>query len=279
MTPASPLWPARLHHLHLTTEQPAGLLDFYRAVLGNETRELSDGTWLVAGAERRLLVGPGPANRLGYAGFALDEAARLEALRDYLSAKGLDLRPSPSPLFSDGAFALSDPDGNTLAFGTPAEAASGGDEPPGRLQHVVVASDNVEAVSDFYQKVLGFVLSDTVLDDEGVTASFLRSDEEHHSFAVFRAPGKRLDHFAFETTCWNDIHDWADRLGSMRIALGWGPGRHGPGNNLFFMINDPDGNALEFSAEIEHMPRQRPAREWPHEAHTLNLWGEAWMRS
>ena len=190
------------------------------------------------------------------------------AVATQLVGQGLDHRAT--------AFA---PDGNTLAFGTPAEAASGGDEPPGRLQHVVVASDNVEAVSDFYQKVLGFVLSDTVLDDEGVTASFLRSDEEHHSFAVFRAPGKRLDHFAFETTCWNDIRDWADRLGSMRIALGWGPGRHGPGNNLFFMINDPDGNALEFSAEIEHMPRQRPAREWPHEAHTLNLWGEAWMRS
>jgi hypothetical protein len=45
------------------------------------------------------------------------------------------------------------------------------------------------------------------------------------------------------------------------------------------MLNDPDGNAFEFSAEIEHVPYDIPAREWPHEQRTLNYWGSAWMRS
>jgi len=64
----------------------------------------------------------------------------------------------------------------------------------------------------------------------------------------------------------------------MRMELSWGPGRHGPGNNLFFMIPDADGNMVELSAEIELMDKDMPARLWPHEPHTLNLWGVAWMR-
>ena len=82
-----------------------------------------------------------------------------------------------------------------------------------------------------------------------------------------------------ETTSWNDIRDWADHLGDMRIELSWGPGRHGPGNNLFFMVCDADGNMVELSAEIEEMDRYMAARQWKHEPHTLNLWGVAWMRS
>ena len=111
------------------------------------------------------------------------------------------------------------------------------------------------------------------------TAAFFRSDEEHHSFACFRARVRKLDHFCFETNEWNDIRDWADHLATMHLPIGWGPGRHGPGNNLFFMLNDPDGNAFEFSAEIERIGHDVDTREWPHEQRTLNSWGSAWMRS
>jgi len=75
------------------------------------------------------------------------------------------------------------------------------------------------------------------------------------------------------------LRDWADRVGRLGIALWWGPGRHGPGNNLFFMIEDPDGHKVELSAELELMPKEMAWRTWPHEQRTLNLWGSAWMRS
>jgi catechol 2,3-dioxygenase-like lactoylglutathione lyase family enzyme len=175
---------------------------------------------------------------------------------------------------------VEDPDGRLVVLGVPRARATGPDPLPGRLQHVVVASSALLAMVAFYRDALGFVVSDRVLDPRGeITACFLRSDPEHHSFAVFRAPSSRLDHHCYETTCWNDLRDWADHLASRRVALWWGPGRHGPGNNLFFMVTDPDGNNLEFSAELEHMPREAAAREWPHEERTLNLWGQAWMRS
>ena len=56
------------------------------------------------------------------------------------------------------------------------------------------------------------------------------------------------------------------------------PGRHGPGNNLFVFIQDCDGNKIELSAELE-IVRSRQLIDWPHEARTLNLWGDALMRS
>jgi len=36
-------------------------------------------------------------------------------------------------------------------------------------------------------------------------------------------------------------------MGRLGIRSGGGR-RHGPGNNLFFMIEDPDGHKVEFSA-------------------------------
>ena len=45
------------------------------------------------------------------------------------------------------------------------------------------------------------------------------------------------------------------------------------------MVEDPDGNKVELSAELEHMHRHMPHRTWKHEDRTLNLWGNAWMRN
>jgi catechol 2,3-dioxygenase len=58
-----------------------------------------------------------------------------------------------------------------------------------------------------------------VLDEGERTVGFFRSDPEHHSFGVFRCPETRPDHHACETTCWNDIRDWADHLSTLNIKL------------------------------------------------------------
>jgi catechol 2,3-dioxygenase-like lactoylglutathione lyase family enzyme len=154
---------------------------------------------------------------------------------------------------------------------------------PGRLQHVVVASSSLAPMLRFYEDVLGWTVSDYVFEGEGSartpTVGFFRSDPEHHSFAVFRCPETRPDHHSYEAGDWNAIRDWADHMASLRIKLWWGPGRHGPGNNLFFMVKDPHGYLIEISAELEVVADGVEKREWPHEERTLNLWGPGFMRS
>jgi len=267
------LWPARLHHLRRDSPKPEPLARFYGELLGDRVERLPDGSWLVAGRGRRLVVGNGAAASVPYFALQLQDAAHLAAFRRAVKRA----EDFSSPLLAEGAFALTDPDGRRIVFGLPRnENAENG--LVARLQHFVCATQRLPEMLEFYRG-LGLVESDRVLEGEALSAVFLRSDPEHHSFAAFRAPESRPDHHCYETTGWLDIRDWADRMGRLRIPLWWGPGRHGPGNNLFFMIEDPDGHKVEFSAELELMPRDMAHRTWPHEQRTLNLWGSAWMRS
>jgi len=276
MTP--PLWPARLHHLRRDSPQPERLARFYGELLGDRVAPLPDASWLVAGRGRQLVVGKGDAASVPYFALQMQDAAHLEGYRRKLSgSEGFS-----SPLLEKNCYAVTDPDGRKVVFGIPKHTA-GEDGLPGRLQHFVCATERLPQMLEFYRN-LGMVESDRVIekdshDADALAAVFLRSDPEHHSFAAFRAPQSRPDHHCYETSGWLDIRDWADRMARLRIPLWWGPGRHGPGNNLFFMIEDPDGHKVEFSAELELMPREMPHRTWPHEQRTLNLWGSAWMRS
>jgi catechol 2,3-dioxygenase-like lactoylglutathione lyase family enzyme len=286
MPAASPLWPARLHHIEITTPQLAAMRDFYVRAFAYRAEALGDGRALLRVGYRRVLLAPGPAQGLGLAAYALGGAAQLEALRGHLGEQGLAVQPAATPLFEPGAIAVQDPDGRTLAFGLPrgrsgaARAADAEtDALMGRLQHVVVTTLDLAAVQRFYEGALGFVLSDRVLQEGGAPSTvFYRSDPEHHSFAAFLSDGVRLDHYALDAPDWNAIRDWSDHFAAERIPIVWGPGRHGPGNNLFCMVADPDGNMVEISTELEQMPREMPARDWPHTERSLNLWGGAIMR-
>ena len=270
----NPLWPATLHHLCRTSPEPDRLARFYGELLDDRV-ERAGKDWLVSGPGRRLVVSGGAKAAVPYFALRMESRDQLRAFRSRLERKTA-IEPSPSPVFGAEAFAVADPDGRRVALGIAGPETTGG---AGRLQHFVCASTQLEALLGFYRDVLGFEESDRVMEDEALAAAFLRSDPEHHSFAAFRAPESRADHHCYETRSWNDIRDWADRMGRLRIPLWWGPGRHGPGNNLFFMIEDPDGHKVEFSAELERLPSGAPFRTWPHEQRTLNLWGSAWMRS
>ena len=168
-----------------------------------------------------------------------------------------------------------------MLFGIP---RGGSPDPPGcltgRLQHVVVASRDAARLSNFFQTVLGFKLSDNVVDDQSeLKTAFLRCSEEHHSFAVFQASMDRFDHHCYEAGEWGLLRDWGDHFARHHVRVEWGPGRHGPGNNLFLFVHDPDGNWLEISAELEIVAPDRPVGQWRHEQRTLNSWGTAPLRT
>jgi catechol 2,3-dioxygenase len=271
--------PATLHHLHLTSAQPERLSSFYERLLEYKSSRSEDGTHVLAGGERRLLISKGENGEASFIAYAVKDVDSLEKLRARLAASVGGLDSLRSPLFAEGSFAIRDPQGRRLVFGVP-RAAARPDRLPGRLQHVVFQTTAIQPLVDFYVGKMGFAISDRVLNDDGsLAAFFIRSDHEHHSLAFFVGSKNELDHHAYETTCWNDIRDWGDRFGKDRIPMFWGPGRHGPGNNLFFMVRDADGNKLELSAELENFAPDQAPRTWPNTEHTLNYWGSAWMRT
>ena len=276
---SAPLWPARLHHLRRDSAEPERLARWYGELLGDRVEPLPGGEWVVQGHARRLVVGRGAPAAVPSIALAMRDAAHLAGYAAALDAAGIKREPAATPLFLDGAYAVTDPDGRRILFGLPVRVAGIQSQLHGRLQHFVCASARVPEMLAFYRDKLGARESDRVLEGEDIAAVFLRSDPEHHSFATFRAPASRPDHHCYETGGWMDIRDWGDRMASLRVPMWWGPGRHGPGNNLFFMVEDPDGHKVEFSAELERMTQEAAFRTWPHEERTLNLWGSAWMRS
>ena len=271
---------ASLHYLELGCLDPRASGDFYRRALGYALSEEGDAV-IARAPDRQLALVPGAPRSLVSAGFMLPDSAELDRLRGRIGRAGWPARDGPTRFFGD-AVTVRDPDGNCFAFGLAngEPLAEAGKTPDARLQHVVVASRAPARIVAFFRDVLGFTLSDDVLADDGsVRTSFLRCSQEHHSFAVFLASEDRLDHHCYETRDWNGIRDWADRLADARIPLQWGPGRHGPGNNLFIFVHDPDGNWVEISAELELVEHGRPVGQWPHEERTLNSWGVGLLRS
>jgi catechol 2,3-dioxygenase len=270
---------AQLDHLEIHSPSPAALAAFYQRALQMEVTRIEEDMFLCAGPRRRVVIAPGAERTLGYIALRLPTGDRLAALRQRLAAAGVAIEASPSPFFDDSAFSVTDPDGNRLVFGH----CESDDEVAGmsaRLQHLALGTSGIGAMIAFYSDVLGLRISDEVVaDDDSLRAAFLRADDEHHMVAIFLAPENSFDHHCYEAGDWNLIRDWADYLAGQDIPLDWGPGRHGPGNNLFFMIRDPDHNWLEISAELETVPAEKPIGRWRHCEKTLNAWGKAYLRS
>lgn len=282
MTPSEipPALQGHLHHLQILSPEPEALARFYGRCLGMTVCAI-DGRWLCEGPQRDLIIAPGEAGQLDFAAYAVANSAVLLALEDRLRAAGVAVQPFGTPLLEAGSIGFYDPDGHRFVFGLPKIGSSAASAAlPARLQHVVLASTNADRMLDFYRDVVGFRLSDRVVDSLGAMRTcFLRADHEHHSLAIFQADENRLDHHCYESADWNSIRDWGDHFAAMRLPVEWGPGRHGPGNNLFVFVHDPDGNWIEISAELEVVKPDRPIGAWPHEERTLNSWGRGVLRS
>lgn len=272
---------AALHCLHLFSSDPLAAARFYGRTYAM-TQEAAPGSYLCRGPGRMLQISEGPANQLCLAQFALHTDDAWESFK----ARAGGMTPSPLRAGFQGpseALGFKDPDGNLMVFTPPVSATTMGssaDLPPATLQHFALRTPNLPAMLAFYTEQLGFVLSDAVRDPEGnLRACFLRTDKLHHALALFFAPISCFDHQSFEAPDWHSMRVWGDHMGALRELIVWGIGRHGPGNDVFFMVRDPDGNLAEISSEIEHCAPGREAGLWAHEERTLNLWGKAILRS
>lgn len=283
------MYPQRqLKRLHLQSPQARALAQFYSKAFGMSCHE-AHGTWFCRNEDREVLVSEGQAGQLHYALFAIEGSEEWAAFK-------LKTRALPKAHLKayaelpDTAMGFIDPDQNCVVFvpesdlesptQRPSLATNSDPLPPAASQHFALRTPNIQAMVRFYTEDLGFILSDVVKDDTGqLKACFVRGNEMHHTLALFGAPVSCFDHQSYETPGWHELKNWADHMGQLRVEIVWGVGRHGPGNDVFFMVRDPDGNLAEISSEIEICDASRAVGEWKHEERTLNLWGKAIMRS
>ena len=269
-----------LHHLEIQSSNPERLANFYSNIMDMKIDKLSLDKFICDGPSRKIIITKGENKTLSYAGMVCRNENNLNEFKEFLNHNELKLKDHNSGFYKSGSFSVEDPDKNKICFGVLKDKNStvlDGIHAP--LQHLTFASEDVVSFQNFYKNKLGFQVTDRVTKNNGELATcFTTSNHEHHTIACFKSSKKGMDHHSYEAGDWNFIKNWCDHFASNNIKLMWGPGRHGPGNNLFVFIEDIDGNWIEISAELETV-HGRPVKNWPQEERTLNLWGNAIMRS
>ncbi len=146
-----------------------------------------------------------------------------------------------------------------------------GDDLPVKLTHVVFNSIDAEATGHLVEDALGFRVSDRT---KGMV--FVRCNDAHHSTAFARAGYASLNHIAFEMQNLDAVMRGIGRLRDADMVPAWGPGRHGPGSNVFAYFVAPFGPVIEFSTAVNKVSDDYPVGapdDWTWPEGRIDQWG------
>ncbi|MDQ7261838.1 VOC family protein [Paracoccus sp. PS-1] len=245
-------------------------LPFYQDMWGLTLARQEDGAaWLKGTGPEAYLYGlkDGPVFGIDHIHFNMPDAAAIDALHAQVTAEGAVVLGDPAT-FDDWiggyGFEILDPDLRRLRF------RAGGlrhdEEPqwamPRKVSHVVLNTPDMEGVQEWYERVLGFRVSDYSADQ----MVFLRCSSDHHSIALVRGHYASVNHVAFEVPTLNEFMRAIGRMKQKGHVPTWGPGRHGPGNNPFAYFVSPSGFVIEFTSELQQIDEAtHEAQVWPRD--------------
>lgn len=206
---------------------------------------------------------------------AADRAA-VDALHRRVEAAGAPRVRPPARQDEPGGgygFCFADPEGRVVrvvAEDTRHPDAATQPDRPSKITHVVLNTPQQEAAADFWVRALGFEVSDRSL------LTFIRCNSDHHSIAFHPGAAATLHHIAYEMDGFDSVMRGAGRMRDAGHPVEWGPGRHGPGNNVFAYFVGPEDFVIEYTAEIGQVDasyRVREPREWAYPPGRSDLWG------
>ncbi len=214
----------------------------------------------------------------------LDDAERRLSDAGFVVERRSDIAPS-----TPNVLVLEEPLTGTPIHLFDGQAGSGVDGytpiRPTKLGHVAAFTPDLATAESFYKDLLGFKWSDTI----GDFFVFLRCNSDHHA-ANFMQSAKMegMHHIAYEMRDLNHLQTMLDHLASHEYRLDWGPGRHGPGHNIFTYHKDPDGNNIELFTQLDtivdeskgnfeprpwHNEFPQYPKTWEVDAIAVNSWG------
>jgi catechol 2,3-dioxygenase-like lactoylglutathione lyase family enzyme len=202
------------------------------------------------------------------------EPGELAALAVRVAASGLAARAVTSADPGGGAgIEIELPEGEIFRFlgGASEVSPIAGADLPARLTHVVLNSIDAEATAQVAEQVLGFRVTDRTR-----AMVFVRCNAAHHSTAFARAGIASLNHIAFEMADLDAVMRGIGRLRDNGHAPAWGPGRHGPGANVFAYFIAPFGPVIEFSTAVYAVAPDHVAGapdDWTWPAGRIDKWG------
>lgn len=205
------------------------------------------------------------------------DRATVDALHSAVEAAGAGRIDPPKEWRRPGGgygFGFEDPEGRNFAIVTGvAEHGDVEEEPdrPRKLAHVNVNAGDSDATCAFLVDVLGFKWS-----DETRMLRFLRCNSQHSALVVGRSGPPTLNHVAYEMPDLDSVMRGIGRMRDHGYPVEWGPGRHGPGDNVFAYFCGPEEFPIEYTAETlqvgdDHEPKGPDFWKWP--PGRLDRWG------
>lgn len=268
----------RLRSVELEVRDVAPAVEFLRDTWGLLDAGARSGTFYLRGTEDvpyAVSVGRADAPAVGAVTFSGSDA-EIGSLRSRASAAGV--RCGPVCEFDEpgggAGFLLEGPEGQVFRFVVESEQAQ--KLPPDRdrpmqVTHVVINARDREACTRFAIEMLGFRLSDRTR-----YMSFVRCDRVHHSIAFAQAELSSLNHIAFEMVDFDAVMRGIGRLKDAGFESVWGPGRHGPGNNVFAYFVTPFGATVEYTSEVQRIDesyRVGSPEDWKWPPNRMDHWG------
>jgi catechol 2,3-dioxygenase-like lactoylglutathione lyase family enzyme len=142
---------------------------------------------------------------------------------------------------------------------------------PIQLTHAVINSTDVEASERFVVEKLGFKVSDRTAH-----MRFVRCNRKHHALAYAKSDAASLNHIAFEMPSLDAVMRGITRMREAGYEAVWGPGRHGPGNNVFGYFIAPYGGVIEYTAEVSEVGEDYKVgtpEDWKWPPGRIDHWG------
>jgi catechol 2,3-dioxygenase-like lactoylglutathione lyase family enzyme len=136
---------------------------------------------------------------------------------------------------------------------------------PLKLGHVAWVVDDPAGTAKFYERVMGFKVSDWI----GDFFVFMRCNTDHHTVNFIRGKNIKMHHIAFELKDFSHLQSSCELLGQKEIPIIWGPLRHGPGHNVATYHRAHDDHVVEFFCELDQMVDEElgyfEPRPWHHD--------------
>ena len=149
-------------------------------------------------------------------------------------------------------FYVAGPEGEPYRFVAERDAApaalAAGNAHSIQVAHVVFNTQDREGASRVLVDTFGFKLSDRTR-----VMNFMRCDEMHHVVAYADSKQAGLNHIAFEMPDTDALMRSMGRMKDAGFVTIWGPGRHGPGDNVFAYYVAPFGACIEYTAEVQRV--------------------------
>jgi catechol 2,3-dioxygenase len=298
---------AHLGHVELLTPKFDESLRFFIDVMGmTQSGEMGDSVYLRGwdDYERYSLKLTGSINSgLGHAAFRTRSPQALDRRAAALKGSSFDIGWTDGDLGHGKSFMCKDPDGHHIElyydtewYEAPADLKPSLKNQPQkfpargvnvrRIDHFNGLAVDIKANREFFEKYLGFMLTEQIVLDDGTEAGmWMTATNKSYDFAYTRdhtGTKGRLHHVTFALDAREDVLRAADIFLDNNVFIETGPHKHAIQQTFFLYVYEPGGNRVEVScagARLVLAPDWKPIRWTESERKKGQAWGLQTIRS